>query len=97
MNKPGYHFDIDQLPRDDEICHDEPAIELCGWVRVSERMPSHGQWVRVFGPGSRTSSNQMIARCVGVDWEWESADDGFRSYINPTHWTHITDDPKEIA
>ena len=49
-----------------------------------ESAPKDGTWLMFFGEPARTSSQCMIGR-----WDvssWESADDGYGMYLEPTHW-----------
>lgn len=85
---------VEVAPRRDEkktipLClHAAPPAESAEarW-RPIESAPKDGTWLLVAGKTFRTSANLMICRWDGRDWE--SADDGYGAYIEPTHWQPI--------
>lgn len=50
------------------------------------------QWVLVTGAEARTTARHMVARHIDGT-EWESADDGNRPYMDPTHWMPLPAPP----
>lgn len=53
-----------------------------------------GEWVLITGPACRTSARHMVARLlIHPTREWESADDGYRVYMNPTGWMPLPAPP----
>jgi hypothetical protein len=64
-----------------------------GWQSIDSA--PKGQWLLVTGKPCRTDSTYMVARYYGH--EWESADDGYGLYINPTHWMALPSSPSTAA
>lgn len=65
------------------------AMQAAAWRDIATA--PHG-WVLVAGK-DRTGAGMMVVRRDGRGWE--SADDGYGAYINPTHWMPLPLPPSE--
>lgn len=66
---------------------------MSGWLSI-ESAPKDGTFLLLYGPHSRRGGNyQLTARWDGQ--YWESADDGYNIYLDPTHWMPLPDPPAE--
>lgn len=64
------------------------------WRSIDSAPPPQWQWVLIYAAdASRTSAMHMDARWTGAGSEWESADDGNRPCLNPTHWIPLPEGP----
>lgn len=61
------------------------------WLPI-ETAPRDGTWILVAGP-DQTGAGRMVCRMVAEAWGWESADDGYGAYIQPTHWMALPANP----
>lgn len=68
--------------------------EEARWQPI-ETAPRNGTWLLVAGP-DHTGARRMVCRWL-VGLEWESADDGYGAYIQPTHWMPLPDVPAAMS
>ena len=85
--------------RDKVVAEVESALSLArsmekeqGWMTI-ETAPKD-RWLLVAGPKARTSAYAMVALFDGNGWE--SADDGYHTYMNPTHWRELPPPPSGV-
>lgn len=66
------------------------SSKLGAWHPI-DTPPPEWIWVLVYAAASHTSATHMVARWDGSSWE--SADDGYQPYMNPTHWMLLPSGP----
>ena len=63
-----------------------------GWQPI-ETAPKGGTYILLFGMHTRSALSVMIVARWDGD-TWQSSDDGYGAYIEPTHWMPLPEPPK---